>query len=324
MIRLMSIPHRLFSRALCAIIAAAVFLSSSISADDQTVICFVSHKTSHGFGKHEYAAGCRLIGEWLTQAYPDRSIETRYSVDWPTDPDDFFKDADSVVFFCTGKDRHLIHNRVPEFDKVMRTGAGLACLHYAVHVNIGPSAKGMLAWMGGYFEDNWSVNPHWVAGFNTFADHPAASGLRPFEIDDEWYFHMRFVGDEKGITPILSTAPPESTMERKDGPVSGNPDVRKAVATGKPQHVAWAYQRGEDYNDGRGFGFTGLHYHWNFEDDNFRRTVLNGVAWTAGLDIPESGIESPRPTRSALEANIIQYGGEQDKNAPPKPKKKAK
>ena len=110
----------------------------------------------------------------------------------------------------------------------------------------------------------------------------------------------RFVGDEKGITPILSTAPPESTMERKDGPVSGNPDVRKAVAAGKPQHVAWAYQRGEDYNDGRGFGFTGLHYHWNFEDDNFRRTVLNGVAWTAGLDIPESGIES-QANPSALE-----------------------
>ena len=85
-----------------------------------------------------------------------------------------------------------------------------------------------------------------------------------------------------------------------------------------------AYQRGEDHNDGRGFGFTGLHYHWNFEDDNFRRTVLNGVAWTIGLDIPESGIKSPRPTRRALEANIVQYGGEQDKNAPPKPKKKAK
>ena len=182
----------------------------------------------------------------------------------------------------------------------------------------------MLASMGGYFEDYWSVNPHWVAGFNTFADHPTASGLKPFEIDEEWYFHMRFVGDEIGITPILSTAPPESTMERKDGLASGHPTVGEAVAAGKPQHVALAYQRGENYNDGRGFGFTGLHYHWNFEDDNFRRTVLNGVAWTTGLDIPESGIESPRSTRSALEANIVQYGGEQNKNAPSKPKKKVR
>ncbi len=109
--------------------------------------------------------------------------------------------------------------------------------------------------MGEYFEDNWTVNPQWIAGFNSFADHPAASGLKLFEVDDEWYFHMRFVGDEKGITPILSTAPPESTMEREDGPVSGNPAARDAVAAGKPQHVALAYQRGEDYSDGRGFGF---------------------------------------------------------------------
>ena len=240
---------------MCAIIPAAVFLSSSIAADDQKVICFVSDKTSHEFGKHEYAADCCFIGQWLTLAYPDRYIEIRYSVDWPTDPDNFFKEANSVVLFCTGKDRHLIHNRVPKIDKVMRTGAGLSCLLYAVHVNIGPSGKGMLAWMGGYFEDNWSVNPHWVAGFNTFADHPSASGLKPFEIDNEWYLNMRFVGVEKGITPILSTAPSESTMERKDGPVSGNPAVCEAVAAGKPQHVALAYQRGEDYNDGRGFGF---------------------------------------------------------------------
>lgn len=111
---------------MCAIIPEAVFLSSSTAADDQKVICFVSDKTSHGFGKHEHAADCRFIGQWLTLAYPDQLIETRYSVDWPTDPDNFFMDADSVVFFCIGKDRHLIHNRVPEFHKVMRTGAGLS------------------------------------------------------------------------------------------------------------------------------------------------------------------------------------------------------
>jgi hypothetical protein len=47
--------------------------------DDETVLCFVSHKTSHGFGAHEYAAGCRLIGKWLAETYPDAKIESRYS-----------------------------------------------------------------------------------------------------------------------------------------------------------------------------------------------------------------------------------------------------
>lgn len=259
-------------------------------------------------------AGCRLIEQWLAGEYPDANIEGRYATPWPEDEAAFFRDADAVIFFCTGGQRHVVNGHVPEFDKVMRTGAGLACLHYGVEVPIGPSAKGMLAWMGGYFEANWSVNPHWDAEFTGFENHPAANGLQPFTINDEWYFHMRFVGDMKGITPILSAVAPQETMKRPDGPHSGNPAVRKAVAAGKPQHVAWTYQRGEDYNHGRGFGFTGLHYHWNWENDHFRKSVLNGVAWTAQLDIPEGGIETETPAREFLEANVLQWGGEQDRN----------
>ncbi|MDF1824051.1 MAG: ThuA domain-containing protein [Verrucomicrobiales bacterium] len=286
---------------------------ADMNDDGKTVICFVSHQTSHGFGKHEYSAGSHLIGEWLTESYPDKTIETRYAVEWPADPGSFFNNADTVVFFCTGGPSHLVNQHVREFDEVMRTGAGIACLHYAVEVPIGPSGKGMLAWMGGYFETNWSVNPHWVASFESFSDHPAANGIHPFEMDDEWYFHMRFVGDMKGVSPILSAVAPEQTMKRKDGDHSGNPAVRKAVAAGEPQHVAWAYERGEDYRHGRGYGFTGLHYHWNWEDDNFRKTVLNGVAWSAGLEIPEAGIETSRPTREFLEKNIMNYAGAQKK-----------
>ena len=151
--------NNLIFRLILTLFTTLSFISSPYADEDTTVLCFVSHQTSHGFGKHEYAAGCRLIGQWLTEAYPERKIETRYSIEWPTHPETFFKAADSVVFFCSGKARHVVNNHVPEFDKVMRTGAGLACLHYAVHVNIGPSAKGMLTWLGGYFEDNWSVNP---------------------------------------------------------------------------------------------------------------------------------------------------------------------
>lgn len=290
---------------------------------EKITICFVGHQTSHGFGKHEYMAGCHLIEDWLDEAYPETEIEGRYAVPWPEDEATFFADADAVVFFCTGGARHVVNDHVAEFDKVMKTGAGLACLHYGVEVPIGPSAKGMLAWMGGYFEANWSVNPHWDASFTTFTDHPAANGLEPFTINDEWYFHMRFVGDLAGVTPILSAVAPEETMSRKDGPHSGNPDVRKAVAAGEPQHVAWTYQRGEDYNNGRGFGFTGLHYHDNWMDDNFRKTVLNGVAWAAQLEIPEGGIETEKPTKKFLDANALEFGGPQTP-AKKKPKAKAK
>ena len=116
--------------------------------------------------------------------------------------------------------------------------------------------------MGGYFEANYSVNPHWDGDFKAFPNHPVTNGVQPFKINDEWYFHMRFRPQMKGVTPILSAHPPKDTMKRPDGPHSGNPHVRAAMARGDIQHVAWAAER--DGNSGRGFGFTGGHVHWNW------------------------------------------------------------
>src|SRR5690606_30884427 len=123
--RFPSPAHRLL---LAAVSLVATSVASAGPDDGRTVLCFVSHKASHGYGQHEYAAGSRLIGAWLEAAYADADIECRYSVNWPEDPGTFFKDADTVVFFCSGGASHLVNGHVPEFDAVMRTGAGLACL----------------------------------------------------------------------------------------------------------------------------------------------------------------------------------------------------
>ena len=119
-------------------------------------------------------------------------------------------------------------------------GAPVSCLHYGVEVPKDKGGEAFLNWMGGYFETHWSVNPHWTAEFKSFPDHPIANGVQPFAVNDEWYFHMRFPEGMKGVTPILSAVAPAKTMERPDGPHSGNPAVREAVAKGLPQHVAWA------------------------------------------------------------------------------------
>ena len=295
-------------------------LATSLVAAPKKIV-FISHLSSHGNGQHEYAAGCQLIGKWLTEAYGEDEVTFEHYLIWPEEPEAAFRDADTVVFFCSGGNGHLVNRHVREFDAVMRRGVGLACLHYAVEVPIGPPGKGMLRWMGGYFEKHWSVNPHWVASFEAFPDHPAANGIKPFKTNDEWYFHMRFRGDMEDVTPVLSAIAPAATMKRKDGPHSGNPDVRKAVASGEPQHVAWTYERGEDYGRGRGFGFTGLHYHKNFNNDYFRKTVLNGVAWTAKLEVPEGGVESPRPSEEELQKSIEETAAKFRKIEEKKPKK---
>ena len=84
-------------------------------------------------------------------------------------------------------------------------------------------------------------------------------------------------------------------------PRSGNPAVRKAVESGEKQHVAWAYQRP---SGGRGFGFTGAHNHDSWQDDNFRKVVLNAILWTANVEVPQGGCPSPTPSDTEIKENM--------------------
>ena len=70
-----------------------------------------------------------------------------------------------------------------------------------------------------------------------------------------------------------------------------------------PMPHAWAYQRGEDYNYGRGFGFTGAHFHENWASLDARRLVLNAIAWIAKVEVPESGVPSKEVTLDDLLKN---------------------
>lgn len=262
-------------------------------------ILFLSGRRSHGYGSHEFNAGNLLMAELFQSRFSGLETKVFLKGAWPK-PEEF-KDVDSVVIFCNGGGGHLVNRHLEAFDKLMKKGVGAAFLHYGVETADGRPGAMFLEWIGGHFERHWSVNPHWVAKFAKFPDHAICRGVKPFEANDEWYFHMRFRPNMAGVTPILSAVAPASTMRRKDGAHSGNPQVRKAVKAKIPQHLAWAFERPDG---GRGFGFTGLHRHWNFGDDNFRKVVLNAIAWTAKIEIPKAGIVTPTPTQAVLEANL--------------------
>jgi putative membrane-bound dehydrogenase-like protein len=263
-------------------------------------IVFVAGTPSHGYGSHEHKAGSILLADILNDKLGDKIKAEVVSGGWPKDSKAAFKNADALVFFCTGGGRHFVLKHLDETKALMDKGVGLGCIHYGVEVPKGDGGNALRDWIGGYFEPFWSVNPHWTAEFKEFPKHPAANGIKPFSINDEWYFHMRFQKDMKGVTPILSAVAPESTMKRGDGPHSGNPHVRASVKRGDKQHVGWVYERP---NGGRGFGFTGAHVHSNWANDNFRKAALNALCWIAKVEVPEGGVPSKTPTREELEAN---------------------
>ena len=272
------------------------YAAAPAAAEEEKKVVFVAGTPSHGYGNHEHNAGCLLLAELLDEHVPGVNAVV-YQNGWPEDPT-ALDGADTLVVFSNGGGGHPM---IPHLDAVQERvdeGMGVVMLHFAVEIPKERGGQQLLDWIGGYFETHWSVNPFWTAEFTEFPDHPVANGLRPFAVYDEWYYHMRFQEDMEGVTPILTAVPPDSTRERPDGPHSNNPTVR--ARRGMPEHVAWVYER-ED--GGRGYGFTGGHYHWTWAQDDFRKAVLNGIVWTAGLDIPEEGIVTPTPTMEELEEN---------------------
>lgn len=268
--------------------------SSTDGAKKKVVL--IAGKKSHGYGAHEHRAGCMLLAEALNSS--GLNIETTVVTEgWPEDAS-VLDDADSIVIYCDGGGRHPYNDHLDELSKLAEQGVGMVNLHYGVEVPKGASGDAFLRWIGGYFEEWWSVNPHWTADYKNLPEHPISQGVKPFSINDEWYYHMRFQPEMKNVQPILTAVPPRETLKRPDGAHSGNPDVRKTM--GQPQHMAWAYERPDG---GRGFGFTGGHYHWNWGHNDFRKLVLNAIAWTAHAEVPSQGVESASVTVEQLEAN---------------------
>jgi trehalose utilization protein len=283
-----------------ALALVSALSTTPATAQDKAKIVFISGKPSHGPMAHEHRAGNLILADALNRSGLNVEALLVPHPGYPED-DSILKDAATIVIFCTGHKGHLLNPQLDDFDQLMKSGTGVVMIHWATEAEKGKPGEKFLEWMGGFCDMHWSVNPHWTPKFKDFPNHPIANGLKPFSVNDEWYYHMRFVDDLKGVTPILSDLPPPETLVRPDGERSGNPHVRRAVANGEKQHVAWAYERP---SGGRGFGFTGAHNHVSWQDENFRKVVLNAILWTAKVDVPKGGCPSPSVSDSQIKENL--------------------
>jgi len=259
------------------------------SAVEKKNVLLLAGRRSHGFGAHDHTSGCHLLAKLLNNSgLPvQAAVHELEKEGWPSA--EKLAAADTIVIYADGGNGHPFNSHIDELKPLFDQGTGLVCIHYGVEVPAGKSGDAFLDWTGGFFEANWSVNPHWTGNFKDLPQHPTVRGVEPFSIKDEWYYHIRFRENLDGVTAILTDLPPKETLSRPDGPHSGNPHVRAAIEKGEPQHVAWARER---KGGSRGFGSTGGHYHWNWGHNQFRKLFLNAIVWTAGLDVPANGVDA--------------------------------
>lgn len=263
-----------------------------ISAQEKKNIIFITAPNQHAKGEHEYKAGCHLLAKRISENIP--GVFTRvYDNGWPSDSS-VFDNAASIVLYCNGGERHLLLSHLEEMNRLMNKGVGLVALHNAVEATKGKVETYLLRWLGGYFETWYSVNPRWKAFITHFPVHEITNGVKPFALKDEWYYHLRFTNSQQNITGIVQTVPPISSLQEGDSPYKGNDMVRKAIVNKEQQTLMWTYERADS---GRSVGFTGGHFYINWRNNDFRKLVLNAIAWSAKIKIPAEGIYSDRPSR---------------------------
>lgn len=271
---------------------------NEITNNESKHLLLVAGSASHSTGTHEHRAGVLLFERCLASV-SGLEVSTHFE-GWPDD-DGAFDNADAVVLYMDGGGNHPVvqGNRLQLMQQHIDRGIGFGAIHYAVEVPKENGGEQYLDWIGGYYETNYSANPIWEANYENIPNHPIMRGVQSFNIEDEWYFSIRFRPGMTGVTPLLVANPSDET---RDGPYvhPRGPYEHIMDRKGESEVMSWVVERKDG---GRGLGFTGGHFHKNWGDDGFRTYALNAMVWLTGLDVPQNGVNC-RVTDEDLEENL--------------------
>lgn len=255
----------------CLLLLALPTTANIASAQATRKIVLVAGETAKKDvpGHHDYLAGCKLLEAVLPQT---PGVRTEFVTDgWPTN-ERVFDDATAVVFYTDGGGKQAFLQtpaRVAKVQALADAGVGLVCIHQAVDfpAEFAEQAK---KWLGGIYLTGKSGRGHWPSTHADFPQHPITRGVTPWKINDGWLNELQFVEGQTGIVPLVWSG------KTYQGSRSGrDADI-----------VAFAYERPAG---GRSFSFTGLDAHSAWSLPGMRQLVVNGILWSANVEIPAGG-----------------------------------
>ncbi|MGF1583193.1 MAG: ThuA domain-containing protein [Gemmataceae bacterium] len=237
-------------------------LVSGVGADEKKArILLIGKELDHPYGTHMYMFECRLLAKCLEQT---PGVQTIVSKGWPKDPKTL-EGVNSIVFYTReGGDVLFAGKHRKQAIELMKNGVGLVAIHWG-------TGAGKLTgeiWqktLGGWFHRRYvgSRLQTTKAEVRPVApDHPVCYGWKAYPLRDEYYLDLKYMPNTK---PVIK------------------------VKIGKEDHtIGWVYERPKS-KGGRSFGCVLGHFHENFGEKPFRQALINGILWTAHVDVPKAG-----------------------------------
>lgn len=259
-------------------------------------IVFLAGPKEHGPpGRHEYEKDLRELAWSLEHATNLKGLETRVIVGKPPRDLRVFEDAALIVIDGNGgwlkRETGMLFQQdqdtdgrtydaettewLKKFDALIKQKQiGVIVFHYTMWIDNWVGKRYFLDWLGGLWipysshnpVDSWAVTPLKVK-------HPILRGVKPWTFREEMYSRY-FLFTNPKRTELLQGMPRD--------PKNGGPDT-----------ISWAYERPDG---GRSFVWGGADFHDNMHKvADYRRYLLNGIVWTAGMEVPAGGVASPPP-----------------------------
>ena len=246
----------------CLIVFAFMGCQGVVVAEDEKAkpkILLVGKDPDHPWGTHMYLPTCAMLTKCLRQM---EGVETVVSGGWPKDPEDL-AGVKTIVFYTDPAAEMLLDGPHAEaFEGLMNQGVGLVTIHWASSVyqkNLERIGDKWMGYLGGTWISNVGLSTDTSTLKKLIPKHPICRGWNEYELRDEFYLNPKMA---KG-KPLL-----------------------QVTTKGKDVTVGWVHER---LDGGRAFGTTLGHFYSNFKIDAFRQMIVNGILWTAHVDLPKEG-----------------------------------
>lgn len=254
---------------LTALLAAltALVANPAWSAGKAKVLLLAQSPDGHPKNTHEYLPGQKIVEALLAQ---DSNLDVQVvNADDPwTDGPELLAKADAVVLFVSQGAQWISADprRHQAFTMLADRGGGLVCLHWGMGTKDAKNIAPFLRLFGGCHGGPDRKYKVLTTEFQVAnPEHPITRGIANFRIHEEFYYKLKFVPPGDLVRPVI-----------------------QAVIDDQTETVAWSWERPDG---GRSFGFSGLHFHENWQHQQYRRLVGQAVLWTLKREIPERGLD---------------------------------